>query len=199
MLLRLLVLLLLVFSVATPAAYAADAGTDETCAEEVRDAQEERSVAVTQASNEVYNDTVEGIAPTGGLTCMDKIMGDWSRIGSIFSDTGDLDKKLFDHAKTFAIPFLANYLAGQFDIGGFTFSFDFTSLLNEAIGGIGDAIGIGGGGGFGPAFSGCDDLNDYLEGVKEKGLEETGIKDAQSKLGKAFKKGILKNVKINGG
>ena len=194
MLLRLFVLLVLAFGVAIPSigpAMAA-AATASPCAPEVEEAQKKVSDAQIDNSVKTANELIPAAAPSAGLSCMDKIMGDWSRIGSIFSDTGDLDKKLYDHAKAFAIPFLANYLAGQFDIGGFTFSFDFTPIINGAL----DSLGLGGGGGFGPSFDGCNDLNDFQKGIKDQVTDS--VKDSvRQRLKEGQEAGRVEPIQIN--
>jgi hypothetical protein len=174
MLLRFLSILLLSFTLMAGPAFAGDAGgagEDERCPTDIREAQQEQSSEMIDTSNEVRNDLSPSVAPTAGMACLDRIVSDWAQIGSIFSDTGDLDEKLIDHATTFAIPFISEWLGGSFDIGGITFSFDLSSVVMDLVGDLaGDLLG---GGGFGQAFSGpCDTMNDFTQDIEEQVTEE---------------------------
>ncbi len=165
---------------------AAQSGTspDATCDPEVWKAMEEKSEAVTTASNETLKEAVNDPAPTAGLSCQDKIMGSWAKIGTIFSDTGNgVSKKLIDYTKTFVMSYLAKYLVGNFDIGGFQFDFNFMSSIMSLAGGA-----------FGTSFDKCDVASDYAQFVKGRGDEVRSF--AQQKMQSVYSAGNIPALPI---
>ncbi|MES2729892.1 MAG: hypothetical protein V4621_07345 [Pseudomonadota bacterium] len=156
---------------------------DPTCDPEVWKAMEAKSEATTTAANDTLKEAVNDPAPTAGLSCQDKIMGSWAKIGSIFSDTGTgVSKKLIDHTKTFVMAYLAKYLVGNFDIGGFQFDFNFMQSLMSLTGG------------FGTSFDKCDVASDYAQFVKGRGDEIRGF--AQQKMQSVYSAGNIPALPI---
>ncbi len=165
---------------------AAQSGTspDATCDPDVWKAMEDKSEAATKAANDTLKEAVNDPAPTAGLSCQDKIMGSWAKIGTIFSDTGTgVSKKLVDYTKTFVLSYLAKYLVGNFDIGGFQFDFNFMQSLMSLAGGA-----------FGTSFDKCDVASDYTKFVKGRGDEIRGI--AQEKMKGVYSAGNIPALPI---
>lgn len=152
---------------------------DPTCAPEVAQALEEKSEAMTEAANATLNEAVVDPAPTAGLSCQDKIMGSWAKIGTIFSDTGNgVSKKLIDYTKTFVMSYLAKYLVGNFDVGGFQFDFNFMQSVMSLAGGA-----------FGTTFDGCNEPSRFVKHIEGRGDDIRSF--AQGKVNEVMNAGKI--------
>lgn len=155
---------------AQPAPAQSGLAADPTCNPKVAEVMEAQSKAQIEWANGVQNEAVPGPAATAALSCQDKIMGSWAKIGTIFSDTGNgVSKKLIDYTKTFVMSYLAKYLVGNFDIGGFQFDFNFMQSVMSLAGGA-----------FGTNFDGCNEPTRFVRHIKGRGNE---IGDLARQLG----------------